>query len=192
MERETKVYREGHGVVTKSRAAEIDAAARSARNILPTRSEILDGEPVQRGSWVMRKGKLLTRREAMIQDFVEGSKNRGEHPAPMIQADIAPYKNMIDGRVITSRSHHRELLKRHNCIEVGNEYKAAMGTPVATQKGEIAREIKDTIEQLKSGYVNPDEGVLPAGDALKSTETMELPANVANGDYFREDVLPAE
>ena len=43
--------------------------------------------------------------------------------APSIQVvpDIQPYQNMIDGKMITSRREHRELLKRHNCIEIGNE-----------------------------------------------------------------------
>ena len=35
--------------------------------------------------------------------------------------DIAPYKSMIDGRMITSRSQHRSHLKAHGCVEVGNE-----------------------------------------------------------------------
>lgn len=38
-----------------------------------------------------------------------------------IMSDIQPYQSMIDGRIITSRSHHRTHLREHNCIEVGNE-----------------------------------------------------------------------
>jgi hypothetical protein len=40
---------------------------------------------------------------------------------PMIMPDIQPYTSMIDGSTITSRSHHREHLRAHGCIEVGNE-----------------------------------------------------------------------
>ena len=40
---------------------------------------------------------------------------------PLIMPDIKPYKSMIDGREITSRSRHREHLREHNCIEVGND-----------------------------------------------------------------------
>ena len=40
---------------------------------------------------------------------------------PMIMPDIKPYRSMITGEMITSRSKHREHLKRHGCIEVGNE-----------------------------------------------------------------------
>lgn len=38
-----------------------------------------------------------------------------------IQDDIKPYKSMIDGSMISSRSQHRRHLKRHGCVEVGNE-----------------------------------------------------------------------
>lgn len=38
-----------------------------------------------------------------------------------IQPDIAPYRSMIDGRMITSRSQHREHLRANNCIEIGND-----------------------------------------------------------------------
>ena len=40
---------------------------------------------------------------------------------PLVMPDIQPYRSMIDGTVITSRSQHREHLARHGCIEVGNE-----------------------------------------------------------------------
>lgn len=41
--------------------------------------------------------------------------------APYIAADMQPYQSMITGEMITSRSRHREHLRDHNCIEVGNE-----------------------------------------------------------------------
>jgi len=53
-------------------------------------------------------------------EFVErkrDSKGRYHYVMP----DIAPYKSMIDGRMITSRSEHRAHLRANNCIEVGNE-----------------------------------------------------------------------
>jgi hypothetical protein len=46
--------------------------------------------------------------------------------------DIDPYKSMITGEMITSRSQHRDHLKRHNCIEVGNE-KMSNGAPAPKQ-----------------------------------------------------------
>lgn len=49
--------------------------------------------------------------------------NRAEINAPMVMADIKPYRSMIDGRMIESRSTHREHLRANGCIEVGNETK---------------------------------------------------------------------
>lgn len=42
-------------------------------------------------------------------------------PGVMIMPDIQPYKSMCDGTMITSRSKHREHLKVHGVVEVGNE-----------------------------------------------------------------------
>lgn len=38
-----------------------------------------------------------------------------------IMGDIKPYQSMIDGSWITSRSKHREHLRAHDCVEIGND-----------------------------------------------------------------------
>jgi len=38
-----------------------------------------------------------------------------------IMPDIQPYQSMADGSMIMGRRQHREHLKEHNCIEIGNE-----------------------------------------------------------------------
>lgn len=48
---------------------------------------------------------------------------RQEINAPMVMPDIQPYRSMIDGTMITSRSEHRSHLRQHGCVEVGNELK---------------------------------------------------------------------
>ena len=53
-------------------------------------------------------------------EFVERKKNaKGRYH--YVMPDIVPYKSMIDGKMVTSRSEHRRHLKANNCIEVGNE-----------------------------------------------------------------------
>ena len=50
--------------------------------------------------------------------------------------DIKPYRSMIDGTMITSRSQHREHLREHGCVEVGND--ASLGKqkpPLASPAG---------------------------------------------------------
>lgn len=49
----------------------------------------------------------------------------GDDPSPQrvheVMGDITPYKSMVDGSLISSRSQHRAHLKQHGCVEVGNE-----------------------------------------------------------------------
>lgn len=75
---------------------------------------------------------------------------RGIVNAPMIQPDIAPYRSMIDGSIISSRSEHREHLKKHNCVEVGNEVNHLkaydnLGDVAPQQRHEIIRAQVDAI-----------------------------------------------
>lgn len=41
--------------------------------------------------------------------------------AVFIMPDMAGYVSPVDGREITSRTHHRAHLREHNLLEVGNE-----------------------------------------------------------------------
>jgi hypothetical protein len=41
--------------------------------------------------------------------------------APMVMSDIEGHISMADGTWVSSRSKHRENLKRNNCIELGND-----------------------------------------------------------------------
>ena len=49
--------------------------------------------------------------------------------------DIKPYKSMVTGETISSRSAHREHLRRHKLVEIGNETEAHMKE--AAKKPEI-------------------------------------------------------
>lgn len=48
----------------------------------------------------------------------------------MIQPDIKPYKSMVTGEIIDSRTKHREHLKRYGMREVGNEIKYVTQKPI--------------------------------------------------------------
>ena len=65
--------------------------------------------------------------------YIDGEAyEKGEAPraeGPMVMGDIAPYRSMIDGRMITSRSAHRDHLRANGCVELGNE--VAHATPPA-------------------------------------------------------------
>ena len=72
--------------------------------------------------------------------LIEKSKYYRDPVAPIIMPDIQPYKSMADGSMITSRSHHREHLRQHNCIEIGNETMETKPTPVKDNRKEVLRE----------------------------------------------------
>ena len=63
---------------------------------------------------------------AKVRDYEDtpeccGGKTERVICAPMVAGDIQPYRSMIDGRIINSRSEHRDHLRDHGCVEVGNE-----------------------------------------------------------------------
>jgi hypothetical protein len=60
-------------------------------------------------TFVVRDGKLVPKEEASREAELS------------IMRDIEPYQNMKDFGWITSRSQHREFLRRNNFVEIGNE-----------------------------------------------------------------------
>ena len=58
----------------------------------------------------------------------------------MVMDDIQPYKSMINGQMIMSRSQHRNHLKEHGCIEIGNEKQTVKPvTPPAGLKDKVIK-----------------------------------------------------
>lgn len=45
---------------------------------------------------------------------------------PRIMSDIAEYESLMDGSLITSRSHHREHMARHGVVELGDATPASL------------------------------------------------------------------
>lgn len=85
-------------------------------------------------------------------EMVEVSQDYQQSPTAdhHIIGDIEPYRSMIDGTMITSRSKHRAHLKQHNCIEVGNDPSVLnpVSKPIPPPPGlreTIAREVYDKL-----------------------------------------------
>ena len=65
----------------------------------------------------------------------------------MVMRDMEPYRSPLDGSMVTSRSHHRDHMRKHNVIEVGNERMPA--NPNRDRHGPVTgRDIADVIRQL--------------------------------------------
>jgi hypothetical protein len=99
---------------------------------------------VKRGSYVYdkEKGELVPKEEYY---------SRTVSNAPMIQADIAGYQSQVTGEWIGSRSTHRQHLKEHRLIEVGNEIKAHTTRQAPkVDRESIKRDIHTAMQKL--GY----------------------------------------
>jgi hypothetical protein len=59
--------------------------------------------------------------------------NMTRKEAPMVVPDIQGHISMADGTWVSSRSKHRENLKRNNCVEIGND------VPFEQKKVEFSR-----------------------------------------------------
>jgi hypothetical protein len=59
--------------------------------------------------------------------------------APSIMPDIEGHISMADGTWVSSRSKHRENLKRNNCIEIGNDVSFEQKKPEFSRKDHEAR-----------------------------------------------------
>jgi hypothetical protein len=71
--------------------------------------------------------------------------------APMVIADIQPYRSMATGEMITSRSQHRNHLKATGCVEVGNETmkpKTQSWIEQKAQKDTLRKEIAARIDTI--------------------------------------------
>lgn len=67
-----------------------------------------------------------------------------------VMPDIAEYRSMIDGTMITSRSRHREHLRDHGCVEIGNDPSLrAQPKPLQSPPG-LKDEILRAVYQVES------------------------------------------
>lgn len=64
-----------------------------------------------------------------------------------VMGDIQPYKSMITGEMIEGRRQHRDHLREHGCIEVGNErQKPRTPTPISRE------DVRRDLHRVFSGY----------------------------------------
>lgn len=62
-------------------------------------------------------------------------------------SDIEPYRSPIDGKIIGSRSRHREHMREHNVIEAGTEPLLDRPKPPFQPQG-VGEDVKRVIEEL--------------------------------------------
>jgi len=72
--------------------------------------------------------------------------------APMVMSDIEGHISMADGQWVSSRSKHRENLKRNGCVELGND--VPMQRPEATISTKSQEARKRQIAELAYAKLN--------------------------------------
>jgi hypothetical protein len=94
-----------------------------------------------RKTYVMRDGQLVEKHLAAPLSDIS---------APYVMGDLKPYQSMVTGEIVESRSRHRQILREHKLVEVGNETHYLKSKPITTPPG-----LKETlIRQVKKhrGY----------------------------------------
>lgn len=86
-----------------------------------------------RRAWVQVNGELIPK-----EDYVPPS-------GLMIMPDIKPYRSAVTGEEIGSRSTHRQHLRRHGLIEIGNE--KVKPKPIPDVPG-----LKEDLRRVIKGY----------------------------------------
>jgi hypothetical protein len=66
---------------------------------------------------------------------------------PMIIKDIEPYRSPVDRSVIGSRTQHRDHLKRHRLVELGNEKVKPRPRPMPA----LGPDLRRAYEQVSRG-----------------------------------------
>lgn len=69
---------------------------------------------------------------------------------PRAMSDIDGYVSPIDGKWVGSRSEHRDHMRRHGVMELGNEKPTLGKRETEIPKAAIRQTIKDTVERMKS------------------------------------------
>lgn len=106
---------------------------------------------------IYRSGKLFAEYENGELTYLDptySGEKRSALPMPMVMRDIGAYCSPIDGAMITSRNQHRDHIRRHDVIEVGNEkigqITAARDAASSGVDHDLAQSIKRRVEEVTS------------------------------------------
>lgn len=104
-----------------------------------------------RETWVQDPytGKLVPKAQYVksILRSLELQRLRSDLPSPQLMRDIEPFHNVaVDGKMIGSRSEKREMMRRHDLVEMGNDKRVTKR--VARQRTPIRQSIKRSLEEL--------------------------------------------
>lgn len=106
-----------------------------------------------------RHGLLAEYEDGMLIFHRDGGILKENVSGPQVIKDIEPYQNMIDGKTITSRRQHRDLLRAHNCVEIGNDtshLKARTQQIAPNRRESLHRMLGDVSEKQLQGMIRTE------------------------------------
>lgn len=101
---------------------------------------------------------MCGKRDTMVRCIAErddlplccGEKMNRVISAPFIQPDNVCYKSMVTGEMITSRTAHKNHLREHKLIEVGNETPRPRNTDIPkAEKWALRKEIAERMSHAR-------------------------------------------
>lgn len=100
----------------------------------------------ERGTWVMRDGKLIPKHEAPPLNPVHG---RG----PMIiSGTIDHVLNMADGKRYTCKRSYEKAVRAAGCEIIGNEPVEKRANVYVPDRKEIRKDVVEAIQKVEQGY----------------------------------------
>lgn len=101
----------------------------------------------------MTRSRTLYDRHGMLAEYEDdklvwaraGAFDDEADEGPQVVRDIEAYTSMIDGSVIDGRKRHRDHLKAHRCVEVGNDttHMRRAPIPLPSRKESLHRLLAD-------------------------------------------------
>lgn len=88
--------------------------------------------------------------------------------APMLAVDIAPYRSMIDGSIVNSRSEEREHMRKHGVVhtdEIMPDVERNRKRMLESFKEGVKDDIADAILRVEQGQkpnIIPEEELIPS------------------------------
>jgi hypothetical protein len=90
-------------------------------------------------------------REAHAWIEFDPTAQRARPVAPIVIADIEPYREVFTGSRIGSRRHHRDFMRAHKLVEVGNEFNKGLPIDQAPDSQGMSQSARrDAIERAFS------------------------------------------
>ena len=96
-----------------------------------------DAELSDKDKYLLHWGFTLGTPEA--EEAWKAKETMTKRQAPMVSSDIGGYVSQIDGSWIESRSKHRDHLKRHGMVELGNDLPTQQKTQQVSKQSQEAR-----------------------------------------------------